>query len=110
MTSRTTSQDELEELRQAFESLRADVAALNDRLQQVLQSRPAESAEAETGSGGEDVAPDLEALRRKAEELRQSGEAAARELAREVEAHPLLSVGVAFGVGYLLARISGAFR
>ncbi len=107
MSTRTTSQDELDELRQAFESLRADVAALNDSLQQVLQSRTNEAGE--TGNEGEAVS-DLEALRRKVEELRDSSETAARELAQEVEAHPLLSVGVAFGIGYLLARITGAFR
>ena len=107
MSARTPSQDELQELRQAFESLRADVAALNENLQQVLQSRAAEPGE---NGSDEETAPDLEALRRKAEELRENSEAAARELAREVEAHPLLSVGVAFGVGYLLARITGAFR
>jgi len=105
MNARNASHDELEELKQAFESLRADVAALNERLQQVLGQSAASEATADT-----EEAADLEALRRKIEELRNSGEAAARELAREVEAHPLLSVGVAFGIGYLLARVTGALR
>ncbi len=105
MNARNASHDELEELKQAFESLRADVAALNERLQQVLGQAAAAEATADT-----EEAADLEALRRKIDELRDSGEAAARELAREVEAHPLLSVGVAFGIGYLLARVTGALR
>lgn len=104
--------DDVQTLKSEFEDLRADVAALNENLQRLLQRQEAASAagagESETAT--EESPDELEALRRKVEDLRNSGEEAAEELAREVEQHPLLSVGIAFGAGYLLARITGAIK
>ena len=111
MTTRSTKDEEIRALKEELESLRADVAALSGNLKELLESRGVTGQTAPAPeSGSEESLDDLEALRRKIAELRESGSAAAEELAREVETHPLLSLGVAFGAGYLLARITGVFR
>ena len=111
MTTRSTKDEEIRALKEELESLRADVAALSGNLKELLESRGVTGQTAPVPeSGSEESLDDLEALRRKIAELRESGSAAAEELAREVETHPLLSLGVAFGAGYLLARITGVFR
>ncbi len=111
MTTRATKDDEIRELKAQLEALRAEMAALTSNLQGVLEERQAADREQATAEGATDeAAGDLEALQRKLEDLRESGKAAAERLAQDVEAHPLLSLGVAFGAGYLLARITGVFR
>jgi len=111
MTTRATKDEEIRELKAQLESLRADMAALTRNLETVLEERQTAGRQKAAAEGPEDeVVGDLEALQRKLEALRQSGSAAAERLAQEVENHPLLSLGVAFGAGYLLARITGVFR
>ncbi len=104
MTTRTPDTDEIAELKKAFAELQANVAELNASLQQVLHQQT------EAGSAEEATEDDLELLRQRLATLRERGEVAARELAREVEQHPLASVGIAFGIGYLLARLTGGLR
>ncbi len=113
MTTRSTKDEEIRALKEELESLRADVAALSGNLKELLKSQGVTgqtSSAPDAESGSEESPGDLETLQRKIAELRESGSAAAEELAREVETHPLLSLGVAFGVGYLLARVTGVFR
>ena len=110
MTSRATKDDEIRELKAQLESLRADMAALTRNLETVLEERQAGRQKAAAEGPEDEAVGDLEALQRKLEALRQSGSAAAERLAQEVENHPLLSLGMAFGAGYLLARITGVFR
>lgn len=99
--------DDLEAIKADLKRLQADVAELARTLQSALGGEAAGEAggAAAAGSGDEASGDEWAELREKLEAARASGEEAARELRREVEAHPLASLGVAFGAGYLLARL-----
>ncbi len=105
----TAKQDDVETLKSEFESLRAEVASLAESLQQFIQQQSAgaesatEEGEGEPASGEE--LNEWEALRQRLEAAREGGEQAVRELRNEVEQHPLASIGIALGLGYLLARL-----
>lgn len=102
----TRKHDDVEALKSEFESLRADVAALAESLNQFLNQQSSQA----TGEEGSEPAPEegqneWEVLRQRIEAARAGGEQAARELRAEVQQHPLTSVGIALGLGYLLARM-----
>lgn len=100
-TSAEGGRDDVETLKEDIERLRADVAELARTLRGVLKDR------LDTTAGDEAAGAENEwaAFREKLEAARAGSEEAARELRKEVEAHPLASLGVAFGAGYLLARL-----
>lgn len=105
----TARQDDVEALKSEFESLRADVASLADNLQQFLNQQSTRTEHA-TGDEGNEQPTDeplneWEELRERFDAARAGGEQAVRELSSEVEQHPLASIGIALGVGYLLARL-----
>ncbi len=105
----TARQDDVEALKSEFESLRADVASLADNLQQFLNQQSERTAH-DTEDEGNEQSPDealneWEALRERFEAARAGGEQAVHELRSEVEQHPLASIGIALGVGYLLAKL-----
>lgn len=111
MPTERHDKEEVEELKKEIESLRADVAAVNDSLQRFLAQTTSAAPEV-TGDEVAEAAVDSEwqELQRRLEEARANSEEVAAELRKQVEANPLLSLGVALGAGYLLARITGIFK
>ena len=96
--------EELESLRRDFERLREDVAGLTEALQAVLAARR---------EGGEEAAGEeaqWEQVRERVEQTRRHGREALDDLEVEVARHPLASLALAFGVGYLYARLTHLFR
>jgi ElaB/YqjD/DUF883 family membrane-anchored ribosome-binding protein len=77
-------------IRKDLASLREDVAALANTAGRVALERKDRAAEA---------------VREKATELAQRGEDLAAAVGREVQARPLAAVAIAFGIGYLIARM-----
>lgn len=106
----TTKQDDVEALKSEFESLRADVASLAESLQQFLNQQSARTGHATEEEEGEPpldeaLKEEWEALRERLDAARAGGEQAVRELRSEVEQHPLASIGIALGLGYLLGKL-----
>ncbi|WJW74255.1 hypothetical protein QVG61_06915 [Thiohalobacter sp. IOR34] len=108
--------DELAALRADFEALRKDLSELSASFKAFLESQAAAGQEspAAADTGGETAGEDTgeatgreewEEFRRKLDEARAHGEQAVEDLGEEVARHPLASVALAFGIGYLAARI-----
>ena len=101
--------DEVDALKSEFESLRADVASLTDSFQQFLKQQSARTGQGHEGkenaTSTDEADSEWEVLRQRLEAARAGGEQVVRELRSEVEQHPVASVGIALGLGYLLARL-----
>ncbi len=96
--------EELASLRKDFEQLREDVAGLTEALQAVLAARR------EGGEEGAGEEAQWEQVRERVEQTRRHGREALDDLEVEVARHPLASLALAFGVGYLYARLTHLFR
>jgi hypothetical protein len=89
---------ELEALKAAIVSLREELAGLRTE-----QSRAA--AQQEAPPHGEESQGVWTDLLHKFESSRIQGEKVVRDLAVEVEKHPLVSIMAAFGLGYIIAKL-----
>ncbi len=101
MTTQTQNQD-VETLKEELARLRTDMAALVEAMKKNTGSTSKSSskpAKDEIDSG------QWENLKAKIEEARNQGEVINREISGEVRKHPLASIAIAFGVGYLASRI-----
>jgi len=97
-------EDDIASLREDLAALAANVRILMDR--QENQTPGSESTATESDSPGES-SDQWEDFQIKLAEARAHGEKAAKELSAEVEQHPLASVAVAFGIGFVVARVLG---
>ncbi len=107
--------DELAALRKDFDRLREDVAALTEALRAAVQGGAGPQAESASGSGegAESPSGDTEKwqeLRDRFEQTREHSREAIADVETEVKRHPLASLAIAFGVGYLYARLTHLFR
>ncbi|HEC19128.1 MAG TPA: hypothetical protein ENI97_07255 [Gammaproteobacteria bacterium] len=113
MTDKTAGRDETGDLRADIDALRADLAELADSFTAFLQAQQKNAgakvegdaeAEAATAPAPEDESQWQE-FRRKLEETRQHSEQTLEDINAEVAEHPLASLAVAFGVGYLAGKL-----
>jgi ElaB/YqjD/DUF883 family membrane-anchored ribosome-binding protein len=91
---------------EGLEALKGEI----QRLREQVAELSAERAEGAPGKGEGDSHPDktmgpLEELLHKFDSSREQGEKAVKDLAEEVERHPLVSVMAAFGLGYVVAKL-----
>ena len=111
----TQAKDELADLKADFGNLREDVAELANSFKAFLDgqqphasTKPASTKEGTaaeaTGPAGEEES-EWQEFRRKLDEARQHTEQTIDDLNEEVVQHPLASLAVAFGVGYLAAKL-----
>lgn len=110
-----SGEDELAALRKDFERLREDVAALTEALRAAVQggAGPQAQSASDTGEGSESPSDDTEKwqeLRDRFEQTREHSREAIQDVEAEVRRHPLASLAIAFGVGYLYARLTHLFR
>ncbi len=113
MTNKTQVQDDSIDLKADFEDLRADVAELANNFKAFLEaqqkSASTENGEADAAASvtpeGENDENEWQELRRKLGEARLHSEKTIDDLNEEVAQHPLASLAVAFGVGYLAAKL-----
>lgn len=113
MTNKTQAQDDTPDLKSDFEALRADVEELASSFKAFLEEQ---KTHADTASGdadklvgdspgGEGDDNEWQDFRRKLDEARLHSEQTIEDLGDEVVQHPLASLAVAFGVGYLAAKL-----
>lgn len=108
MTEKTTDYKELDALKAEIENLREKIAGLADDMKKSAgmhaeQSHAAAQQEGPThGEKGHGVWADL---LHKLDSLRIQDEKVVRDLAAEVEQHPLVSIMAAFGLGYIVAKL-----
>jgi len=113
MTIKTQAQNDAIDLKADFEDLRADVAELANNFKAFLEaqrtSASTENDEADAAAGvtpeGENDENEWQEFRRKLGEARLHSEQTIDDLNEEVAQHPLASLAVAFGVGYLAAKL-----
>lgn len=92
--------EELEALKSEIDRLRKQVAELSTAREGKTHAQEGE------GSGlHEAVRGPLEELLHKFDSSREQGEKVVKDLAEEVERHPLVSVMAAFGLGYVVAKL-----
>jgi len=82
--------EDIEALKQDFAALRKDVAALMSSLGDAASAQK-QRAYAAAGE--------------KAEQIKERGAKVVRSVEGEIESRPLTSVGIAFGVGFLLGKL-----
>lgn len=103
MTSRTES-PEVEALKAEFNKLRAEVAMLVESMKKDQHS----AAESSNNPGTDETETDTsqwEDFKAKIERARNQTETIQRELSEEVRKHPITSIAVFFGIGYLISKI-----
>lgn len=99
MATKTT--ETADELRDELSALRADLAALVETVKEMGRDR----ADSAIHSAKEAVDHAAQRLKLSAEEARQRGEAAADEIEAMVTRHPIGTLFVALGLGFLIGRI-----
>lgn len=98
-----------------LDALKADIAGLREEIAGLAAGMKkssgvhAEQSQAAASPGGTDPGQEgrhaWEDLMHKFESSKVQGEKVVRDLAAEVERHPLVSIMAAFGLGYLIAKL-----
>ena len=109
---KSQDKDELAALKVDYDHLREDVAELASSFKAFLEAQKTrvtpqqgEAGEAAGSAGEEEGETEWQEFRRKLDEARLHSEQAIDDLGQEVVQHPLASLAVAFGVGYLAAKL-----
>ena len=97
MTTQMQNQ-EVDALKEELNRLRADVASLVEAMKKNTNSSSKPDSDDSSTNQWDD-------LKTKIEEARSQGEEITRELDEEVRKHPIASVAIAFGIGYLASKI-----
>jgi ElaB/YqjD/DUF883 family membrane-anchored ribosome-binding protein len=110
MTTSTKQQDELDALKADLAALREDVgaiaASLRDFVNQAGQANnPAGDTEPDESQQAAEQEDQWQEFKRKLEETREHGQQTLQDVSEEVTRHPLASIAVAFGVGYITAKL-----
>ena len=92
---------EFEELKTDFDKLRGDIAGLVDALRDAGMDRAAE-AKADLG---EQYSAQREKLRAALNRARARGDEAVDDLEQGIAEHPLSSLAMAFGLGFIIAKL-----
>ena len=101
MANTKQSGDVNQELKDELKAIRADFANLLETVKAMGQ----EQADAALDSAREAVDTVAEQVRSKAADAQKRGEAAAEEVEAMITRHPLTSILVAIGLGYLVGRM-----
>ncbi|MHB8845700.1 MAG: hypothetical protein ACYC7L_13255 [Nitrospirota bacterium] len=105
MTERT-QEKELDALKADIERLREEIAGLAAGIKGSGGSPAGEPPSAEGEAGADEESHALwGGLLHKLNASRVQGEKVVRDLAAEVEQHPLVSIVAAFGLGYIIAKL-----
>jgi ElaB/YqjD/DUF883 family membrane-anchored ribosome-binding protein len=100
-----------------FLAITDEIAAMRDEIAQLAASvkKHAEDSSLKTNdAGGQDPGEGEHIgwteLQQTLEEVRARSELALKDLTKEIERHPLRSIAVAIGIGYIVARLFGRGR
>jgi len=109
MTTSTKQQDELDALRADLAALRDDVSAIAASLREFVNQAGQAQNEPDSPEPADEnrqAAEDQwQEFKRKLEETREHGQQTLQDVSEEVTRHPLASIAVAFGLGYVTARL-----
>ena len=101
--STTEETADLESLKEEFAALRSDVASLVASLGKISQSKVAEATDSVTDTLEENT--NWDDMKLQIEQARAQGEQLSQDLSEEVSRHPLASIAIAFGIGYIASKI-----
>ncbi len=101
--STTKETPEMESLKEELANLRSDVASLVATLGKISQSKVAEAADSVTETLEENS--NWDDMKLQLEQARAQGEQLSNDLGEEVSRHPLASIAIAFGIGYIASKI-----
>lgn len=96
--------DEIRQLRSDFSTLQNDVAELTSLLRDLGAERIDESRTA----AAERIQAARDRLRRQADKARSRGQETISDVEQAIGGHPLSSVTMAFGIGFLVAKLMEA--
>jgi ElaB/YqjD/DUF883 family membrane-anchored ribosome-binding protein len=99
MTEKRTIEEEVD-------ALKADMVKLRDDLKEfaaLLKSSAGDRSTAGTPFSG--LGQSWEDFTKKMEDARKEGDQALQDIAEQIKQHPLSSVSLAFGVGYVISKI-----
>ena len=103
---------EIDALKMDIANLREDMAALAASVRKIAEGRregvsgaEQEASTGERSDAGERWGTSWSDFQRRLEEARTRGEKVIRDLAVEIERHPLGSIAAAFGIGFLIAKL-----
>lgn len=99
-------EDEIEQLKADFDTLRNDVGDLTS----LLRELGAERLDTARDSARESLEELRERARSRASDIRGKGRAYRQNLDEAIEEHPERSLAIAFGVGFVTARLLGGGR
>ena len=101
--STTEETPEMESLKEELANLRSDVASLVASLGKISQSKVAEATDSVTETLEENT--NWDDMKSQIERARAQGEQLSQDLSEEVSRHPLASIAIAFGIGYIASKI-----
>ena len=94
---------DMDSLKEELANLRNDVASIVASLGKISQSKVAEATDSVTETLEENS--NWNEMKSQIELARVQGEQLSRDLGEEVTRHPLLSIAIAFGIGYIASKI-----
>ena len=101
--SATEETPDMESLKEELANLRRDVASIVATLGKISESKVAEATDSVTESLQENT--NWEEMKSQLEQARAQGEQLSQDLSQEVTRHPLASIAIAFGIGYITSKI-----
>jgi ElaB/YqjD/DUF883 family membrane-anchored ribosome-binding protein len=102
-------EDELDTIMQEMAKMREDIAMLAEGVRKHADARTSavDAGEQGTAAEGREAWADFH---QSIEEMRARGEKALKDLTSEVERHPVRSIAIAAGAGFLIAKLFGRGR
>ena len=101
--SATEETPDMESLKEELANLRRDVASIVATLGKITESKVAEATDSVTETLEENS--DWNDMKSQIEQARAQGEQLSQDLSQEVTRHPLASIAIAFGIGYITSKI-----
>ena len=101
--STTKESTDMDSLKEELANLRSDVASLVASLGKISQSKLTEATDSVTETLEENT--NWGDMKSQIEQARAQGEQLSRDLGEEVTRHPLASIAIAFGIGYIASKI-----
>jgi ElaB/YqjD/DUF883 family membrane-anchored ribosome-binding protein len=101
--STTKESTDMDSLKEELANLRSDVASLVASLGKISQSKLTEAADSVTETLEENT--NWDDMKSQIEQARAQGEQLSKDLGEEVSRHPLASIAIAFGIGYIVSKI-----
>ena len=101
--STTEERADMDSLKEELANLRSDVASIVATLGKISQSKVAEATDSVTETLEENS--NWDDMKSQIEQARAQGEQLSKDLGEEVSRHPIASIAIAFGIGYIASKI-----